>query len=491
MSPASAAGPQATPDPGERRLVAVALAVAAGLRLWEGSAASLWLDELHTLSHASLPSAAEVVEQVARERVHVPLYFLGVHAFGGWEQGASLRLLSIAAGLLLFLPALSLARRAAAAPLGAWLIACTPYQVHYATELRPYAWFALLGAGAAWAAFAERGPRWGRFALFFGCVLAGIWTHYLMAVAVLSIGFARLFVRRREMLPLGWLIGAGALAVVPSLPPMLAFLERATELRFEHQASVGGYELRDALKRELLALPTRLLVPYLGALGGGWAQLARAGAVLLFGGIAAAALAAWRARRAGTAPPWTPPLRALAIFAAAYFVLTTGLSWYAWDRVPLQYFVPMAWALPVLVAALAGAVGGRARRPISLLLALGALALGVAQAGGHGTEDVRAAVAAARAQGATLERPIYSALLSQPTLFEHTLPYKAYGRDLGALEPPAVPAPGAEGSERPLVVIVRRVPYDDPGWRPLLAGRRVAREVAVGERLSVVVLVPD
>jgi hypothetical protein len=477
----------------QSRWLWLAIALGLALRAWEACESSLWLDELHTLSHASLPTAGAVAESVRRE-YHTPLFFVAVHFAGGWEEGAWLRAIPVASSLLVFAPLVALARTSLAprstVALAALGLACLPYQVHYASELRPYAWFALFGAGAAWAAFGERGPRWVRFATFAACVLLGIWTHHLTAALVVAIGFARLFVRSPGMLPLSWLITAGAIGVAPSVPWIAGFAEKATGDRFEYQAKVGGYTLRKALVMEFLALPTRVFVPYLGALGGKWALVAKAGAAAFFVSLACA-LVAWIARWRRGEARLSAPLRALAIAVSAYFVLVTAASIWSWDRLPLQYYGAIAWALPIFAAEAASALEGRWRAPVVAAMSASLAALGVAQAGGHATEDMRRAVATARETGATLDRPIYTALLSQPKLFEHVLPYRAYGRDLDFVAPEDVPEAGESGFERPVVVLRRVLSLARDEWKPLLAGRRVASEVGVDPYLSVFVLEPE
>jgi hypothetical protein len=475
--------------------LAAVVAVAIALRAWEAWESSLWLDELHTLAHASQPDAGAVLENVRRERVHQPLFFLAIHALGGWEQGAALRWVPVLSSLLVLGPLLAFARAAGmgrrATLLSAWLFACVPYLVHYSTELRPYAWLMALSAGAAWAAFAESGSRAARIVLFLACVLLGMWTHRFMAVAVVAIGGARLLVRSRAMVPLAALVAAGAVAVAPTVPWMLEFAKRATTDRFEYQAAHGGYRLRPQLAKEVLALPMRVFVPYLGALGGVWANLARAGAAVFFVGAGLAAAAAWSRKLRGSAEAPPPQVKALFWYVAIDFVLVTGAAIYTWDRAPLQYYAAIVWVLPLALAALVERMPTSTRTPAAIVLAASALVLGVAQAGGRCTEDMRRGVATAREAGAKLREPIYTALLSQPSMFEHTLPYHAYGRDLRALEPAEVPPVGAPGSERPVVALLRGVDRTlDEGWNGLLAGRRVAFEAVVDEYLRVVVLEP-
>lgn len=472
-------------------LLAVVL-VALALRAWEAAESSLWLDELHTLSHASQPTWSALFEQVRLERVHVPLFFAFTRLFGGWEQGAWLRWIPVVFSVLTLLPLWSLTRSALGSPRAAalvvWLFACLPYQVHWGAELRPYAWWAAFSAGAAWAAFTEdRSLRW-RTLVFFLCALAGIWTHRMMAITVFSIGCARVVVRSPRMVPLWRLIVAGTIAFAPMIMWALQFAQRATADRLSYQEQVGGMQLRTALLKEFLALPLRLLAPYLGALGGMWAQLAKVGVVLFL--LAALGGVARRIRLRQRWAPLSAPLRALCVFALAHFVVVIGLSWWTWDRLPLQYFTPVAWTLPILLVAL---LGDLERQPRSTLAALcgAALLLGIAQAGGAGSEDMRGAVQQARQIGAQLDRPIYTGLLSQPSLFEDGIPYRAYGRDLDFREHAALPKPGDADFSRPIVVLRRgNIPVGTEPWTPLLDGRRVLREQKVDAYLTVIVLGP-
>lgn len=497
-----------TPLPGraprDERLgpwLALSIAVGLLLRAWEASEASLWLDELHTLAHASQPDLSAVQAHVARDN-HTPLFFWAVHLFGGWEQGAWLRALPVLTSLLVLLPAIALAARASsagarAAALSAWLIACLPYQVHFGAMLRPYAWVGLFSAAAVWAAFSARGPSWLRFLLFLLFVLGGLWTHRVMALVVVSIGFARLFARRPGALGLPWLVLAGALAVGPSIPWLVGFAERVTDDRFAFQERVGGYELRPALVKEVLSLPARLFVPYMGILRRPWTQIAYLGAALQLSAVGLVAVAWLTARLRGRTRPLEPLSRGLFLYTLSAFVLISAASLWSWDRVPLHYYTPIAWTLPVLVATLAFALpNARLGRALAAVLVASALLLGVAQAGGHCTEDMRAAVAECRRLGADLraiggQDPIYTALLSQPAqVFEQRLPFRAYARDLAALEPGELPRESESGFERPWIVLLRDMRRWRPEWQELAAGRKELSRNVIDDYLEVVVLVP-
>src|SRR6185295_2376932 len=81
----------------------LAVLVAVILRAWEALESSLWLDELHTLFHASQPSWSAVAESVQRDP-HTPLFFGTVHLFGGWNEGAWLRAIPIVSSALGIFP---------------------------------------------------------------------------------------------------------------------------------------------------------------------------------------------------------------------------------------------------------------------------------------------------------------------------------------------------------------------------------------------------
>ncbi len=480
-------------QPQQRRWIVAALVVALALRVWEALSSSLWLDELHTLSHASQPTLAALLERVELERVHVPLFFAAVQRFGAWDEGEALRWIPILASLLTLVPLCALAREALgnsrAVALAAWLFACLPHLVHWGAELRPYSSWGLFSAGAAWAAFSERGSLKLRTVLFFVCALAGIWTHRLMAVSVFSVGVARLFVRSPQMVPLPRLIVAGVLAFAPMGLWVVRFAQRATADRLEYQEQIGGFRLRSALLAEFAALPLRLFAPFMGALGGVWATLVKVGGALVALGAWGAVLRQPSFVRAGFA---RPTLRALAIYAATHYVVVVALAWWTWDRLPLQYFTPIVWLLPLFTAAVIDFQRpGGARATVALLCA-GALSMGVGQAGGRALEDMRGAVAQARELGAALERPIYSAVLSQPSVFEHVLPYRAYAPELDFREPNALPQPADPDFARPLVVLRRgQIPLSDESFQPVLAGREIVDERRVDSYLTLFVLRPD
>lgn len=460
------------------------------LRALEAGESSLWLDELHTLHHASRPDASAVIASVSSE-YHTPLFFLAVHLFGGFEAGAWLRAIPVLSSVLLLLPLDAIGRliglTSRARLCAAWLYACLPYQVLYGSELRPYAWLGIAGALAFLAAFSERGPMLARAGAFFASILAGLATHRAIALALPSIGGARLVTRRGRALSLLALIVAGSLAVAGFLPWMLGFAKDATENRFEYQESVGGYRLRPALIQELLSLPSRLATPYMRELGGAWGMLELSATAIFAVACAVLLVAAWRAR--GARPP-VPALRGLWVFAVTQFVLTTAFAVWTWDRAPLQYYAPMAWAIPLLLAAAWQRANSDAlRRGLGWVLCVSVLAMAIGLVGGRSREDMRAGVAALRdfareARESGAAEPIYTSILTQPRQFPHTIPFDAYGRDLAPVAPDTVPRPGDADFARPLLVLRRVLPLTHADWKPITDGRRVVRERRIDRYLT-------
>jgi uncharacterized membrane protein len=467
-------------------LAAIAL-LALLLRGIEAAESSLWLDELHTLSHASQPTLSAVVEHV-HEEFHTPLFFAFVHLFGGFETGAWLRAIPVLSSVAMLWPMCAVARECGLSRRAtlwmAWLYACLPYQILYGTELRPYAWIGVFSVLAFLMAFSEQRSTWARVTAFFASVLLGLLTHRIMALVLLALGGTRLLAKKPRSLPLSSLIAAGGLAVAGFLPWLFGFAQQATRARFDYQDKVGGYHLSARLVNELVSLPSRLVTPYLRELGGAWGVLALASTAVFALATCVLVTLAWRGRASRAA---SPVLRGLAIFAVAQFVLTTAFAVWTWDRVPLQYYTPMAWTLPLLVAACIDRAAGA--RATACVLGAASLLMGIALVGGKSREDMRGGIAAVRtlaseAQTASGLDPVYSALLAQPPQFANILPYRAYARELTALEPERVPRPGESDFERPLIVLRRVVPLGDEAWLPITSGRKLVREIKVDRYLT-------
>ncbi len=483
-------------SPNAKRWIAFAVLVGLALRIWEAVESSLWLDETHTLFHASQPTVAALLDTVKRD-FHVPLFFLVTHFCGDFSSGAWLRWIPIASSLLTFVPIVALARETRggerAAIVCAWLVALLPYQIHYAAELRPYEWLELFSASAAWAALSERGSKRTRLIVFFASILLGMFTHRIMALTVAAIGAARLFVRRPKLVGLPSLILTGAVAAAPTLPWLFSFAKFVTEKRDDYVEQVGSQPIRMVLIREVRDLPLRLVEPFMGSLGAPWSYLAYCG-VAAFALLGVWLAVRWWSTRRELADDDRPRiLTTCAIFAVVLFALITAFSIYSWDRVPLQYYIGISWVIPLALAAWISREPNEAVRRNSTIAWIGAsFVLGVALAGGESRENFRGAVELARQWGNEIAAkdpahpPIYTAVLAQPSgVFEHVLPYRAYGRDLGAIEPDKVPAPASPEFARHLIVIRRALPLTHDRWKPILDGRMLVREKQVHERLWV------
>jgi hypothetical protein len=515
-------------------LLGAALLAGIALRAWDALGSSLWLDELHTLAHASPATASGVFEHVHWD-FHAPAFFLFVHWI--WTPGTRpelARAVPILASLAVLVPLIAFARRSrlgssAPAVAGA-LFLLSPFQILYATELRPYAWLMLASAIACWAAFTG-GRRAARFALFAAAVGFGLLTHYLMAFVVLLIGLVRLLfaippLRWRgaageKPLALGWLILAGAVGACAFLPWLFTYMSWAIETPGELAPDTAQRTLTSENRADILQAPIKLLVPQVRSLGTPWSGFAAAGAVALIAGIAGAVVA-WLLR--AIRRELLPVDRAIAMaftFAGIALLLVPGMSVVSWARVSIRYLCVAAWLLPVVCCELLAAVRRRGlRRALGALMIGGALVAGIGQAGGKTREDVRGATEAARLAGADLlaadasRPPLYTALLSQPPRFEHGTPYLAYANDLDHAElklpahagprPPLVPARGEPGFDRPVVVITRRhLDLDTPEAldrairhgmaeiQRLRVGRKMVRRVPVDETMAVWVFSPE
>lgn len=168
---------------------------------------SLWFDEAMTVTMAR-GSLSDVLDHVAAQESHPPLYFWLVWAwmklFGGAELPA--RLLSVLCGTLAIVPAHALARRLfdrRVANLAAILVATSQIHVYYSQEARPYAVFLLLCLStiALFVEAVQRGQSlaWWSFVV---CAALATLTHYYMTFTLLALGVFAFLFRSRYPLPL-------------------------------------------------------------------------------------------------------------------------------------------------------------------------------------------------------------------------------------------------------------------------------------------------
>jgi len=194
---------------GQLGLLALAVLVAAGLRLEAMTTESLWLDELFTRRVVMLPFT-EGMEAIRQDRVHPPLFYLvervAVSLLGDGPGG--LRMVSLAAGLLLVFLTGQFASRLIpgdrwVGPAAALLTAVSSVQVYHAINARSNALYALEVLMVAWAflrVMEEPGRPGPRFAFAAFAALA-VMTHYLTVLYLGALGaVALLHPQRRRLL---------------------------------------------------------------------------------------------------------------------------------------------------------------------------------------------------------------------------------------------------------------------------------------------------
>ncbi|MGH2605039.1 MAG: glycosyltransferase family 39 protein, partial [Anaerolineales bacterium] len=191
---------------------------------------SLWYDEAFAVlfSAKGLPAMVEgtlrAQSGIAAD-VHPLLYYtlLGIWGKAFGTSVAAVRGLSLGLGLGVVALGFVLGRRSLgprAGLIGGILLAVSPFQIHYAQEVRMYALLAGLLLGATWAYWEARsGAGLGAWAAFAALSAAAQYTHnlaafYLIALAVLP------WMERRWRLAARTL-GAGLLAAALYLPWLL------------------------------------------------------------------------------------------------------------------------------------------------------------------------------------------------------------------------------------------------------------------------------
>ncbi len=156
-------------------------ACAWALRLFWIGHQSLWYDEALSASLATEPYRS-LVDQLSRDDVHPPLYFLLLH---GWIHGAgtselALRSLSAWSSTLAVPLLMALGTRIAGRRVGivtGVLACCSPLLIYYGQETRMYALLACLSTLSGYAFIrASRGPRrW--WYIYLGAMEGVFWTH--------------------------------------------------------------------------------------------------------------------------------------------------------------------------------------------------------------------------------------------------------------------------------------------------------------------------
>lgn len=197
--------------------ILLVLLLAAGLRFYRLDAQSFWNDEGNSARIAE--RSIQLILEGAAGDIHPPLYYLALHFWRSLvgQSEFALRSLSAVGGIGLVALVYLLGDRLFGRLSGlvaAFLAAINPFQLYYSQEARSYIWVALLGAAAVYAAWRKlenlNHDLWS--AGYVLVVTAGLYTHYLFPVVLVSINLVALFyfieylLRHRTIKPLGhWL----------------------------------------------------------------------------------------------------------------------------------------------------------------------------------------------------------------------------------------------------------------------------------------------
>lgn len=371
------------------------LLVALVLRVVAAASRSLWLDELHSLHYARLPTFDDTLALLVRDN-HAPLYPLLLRASVALLGDAplALRVPSIACGVATVWLAARLARRALPPAQSLWcalFVALSTLHIAVSAEARMYALLALAVVGLADALVATLAAGRRPWAVA-AWTAVGLHTHYffLHHLALASLALAALAVARAR-----WRAGVARAAAGVALGALVAVPWYVWGFRRQLAGDLepGGSGATLAAFAESLF---HLLFYELGVAPAALRPVALGGGALA---AVLAALGAWRlvrrrdaqagAGEGGAAEPvgWLALALALGVPAqaavASALVPRAGFAW--------TYLAGSTAPLCVLLAAQAP----RARPALAALAALAATMalLAVPVATSRGTEDYRGAVA--------------------------------------------------------------------------------------------------
>lgn len=213
---------------GDWAFLAIVVAVAAALRIYQLGAEGLWFDEANTAVLASLP-LGRLLERITVDN-QAPLYFLLVKAATALLGSAewAVRSVSAASGIALVVLAYDVGRRTAsrhAAQSATILVATSPMAIHYSQEARPYELLMLLVlVGFRFALSFDERPTCARGLLLVATFLATCLTHNIGPFYVVGLAVAFLACSRRDAhrLPMwGAVLAATSLGYLVWLPSLL------------------------------------------------------------------------------------------------------------------------------------------------------------------------------------------------------------------------------------------------------------------------------
>ncbi len=328
----------------------------------------LWYDEAFAVLFSSKGPQAMIAGTLAIEEgiaadVHPLLYYT---VLWGWGSVLStsppiVRSLSVILGVILVWLGYRLALRmfgAATAVVSGWLLALSPFQIHYAQEVRMYALLGLLLIGAAWSFRVALDTQSIRSWLSFALLSAGAqYTHNLAALFLLPLSLTSLGTRDWKAIRNTLLAGLLAIGLyfpwLVRLPTQLARVQTAYWIEVPDSTQIV---------RTLLTFVSGLPLPQ------GTLPLGLFSAVFILIVGAYATLLGWRKSTPGTREAiWAGYMAFMP--AALMFVISQWqpiyldrallpsgvlfLIWTAWvlTASPLKEFRPLMWTMVVFILA--------------------------------------------------------------------------------------------------------------------------------------------
>jgi hypothetical protein len=309
---------------------------------------NIWQDEAYTLETTSRGIGYAFHQAIGFEQ-NAPLYFVVMSIWRHAGDGIFfLRLFSVLciAGTVLLLP--RLARRYVPhvdGVLVAAVVACSPFVIWAAVELRVYALIVLMSAlllRTFFDAFMEENPGKGAAIAYAACVAVALYTQYYLAFLVAAQGATLLLYNRRAILRYVLAGAAAALAFVPMLTIVPGQVQNFKSIFAPPSIVQTCINLAGIGLRYVLPLPI--------------SHPKNAYVVLVIVAILAATFARPSLKAIGRSP-----IVAMTAFAFAFFAAGTYLSGvHVLDRHAASLYVPATLSVFAVLATVRFANGRRA-----------------------------------------------------------------------------------------------------------------------------------
>jgi hypothetical protein len=332
------------------RVPALALAAAAvNLAVTVPLAAllNIWQDEAYTLHTIGRGAGYAFAEAIGFEQ-NAPLYFVLMTVWRHFGHGVfQLRLFSVLCIAVTVLLTPAIARRYVPQInplLPAAVVACNPFMVWAAVEMRVYAMIVLVSALLLLTfhdAFVKKPPSAASAAAYAACVAVALYTQYYMAFLIAAQGISAAIYYRRSLLRFALAGAAGALAFVP----MLAIIPAQVQNFKDGFAS-------PSLVRALVGL-VGILLRYVLPLPVAHSKIFYA---LIVAGVAVALLVA-RRKRGGSGSPAVLVTTAGAVALFAVGTYASGV--HVLDRHAASLYLPATIGVFALFAYLPGPLARR------------------------------------------------------------------------------------------------------------------------------------